>query len=68
MVKENVDIFSQPLLRSTNNSIDSNIYPSCLKPADITPAYKKDSRNDKANCRPIKSVYPKGHSFFKNTF
>ena len=43
-----------PFLTSCFNSIlDSGFFPSSLKTADIIPVHKKDSKQDKANYRPV---------------
>ena len=40
IIKENLDIFSNFICKSINNSIKSSIFPSCLKHADATPVHK----------------------------
>ena len=37
--------------------IENTVFPDSLKQADIKPVYKKDSRNEKENCRPV-SILP----------
>ena len=37
IIKENSDIFSNFICESINNSINSSIFPSYLKHADVTP-------------------------------
>ena len=57
MVKENSDIFSHFIFHSFNNMIDVCIFPTSLKEANITPIYKKVSKNSKENYRP-ESILP----------
>ena len=52
-IKENSSILAPFLLGSVNSFIDLSNVLKNLKFADITPAYKKNSRNDKTNYRPI---------------
>ena len=65
IIKEHIDIFSQFLNQTVNNTINFSDYPSNLKNADVTPAYKKDSRNDKSNYRPI-SILPNLSKIYEN--
>ena len=37
--------------------IENSVFPDSLKQADIKPVYKKDSRNEKENYRPV-SILP----------
>ena len=53
IIKENSAIFASFLFGSVNSTIDLSNFPKNLKFADITPAYKKNSRTDKTNYRPI---------------
>ena len=39
--------------RTLNKCVDTGKCPSCLKQADITPVFKKASRNSKDNYRPV---------------
>ena len=57
IIKENSDIFSNFLCQSFNNMIDVCIFPTSLKLANVTPVYKKGSKNSKENYRPI-SILP----------
>ena len=57
IIKENSDIFSNFICQSFNNMIDVCIFPTSLKLANITPVYKKGSKNSKENYRSV-SVLP----------
>ena len=53
IIKKNHDIFSVFLFENFNNIILTSLFPEQLKYADIKPTFKKDSRNDKRNYRPV---------------
>ena len=57
IIKENFDTLAPFLFGSVNSFIDLSNFPKNLKFEDITPAYKKSSRNNKANNCPA-SVLP----------
>ena len=40
-----------------NNLVDNGIFPDSLKAANITPVFKKDSRTEKSDYRPV-SILP----------
>ena len=61
----NVDFFSPFILGYVNKSVSSSTFPSMLKLTDITAVYKKDSRYEKSNHRPI-SVLPNLSKIFEN--
>ena len=65
ILKQNVDFFSLFILGYVNKFISSSTFPSILKLADIIPVYKKDSRYEKSNYRPI-SVLPNLSKIFEN--
>ena len=65
ILKQNVDFFSPFILDYVNKSISSCTFPSILKLADIIPVYKKDSRYEKSNYRPI-SVLPNLSKIFQS--
>ena len=56
-IKENFHKLAPFLFGSVNRSIDLSNFPKNLKFADITPEYKKNSRNDKTNYGPV-SILP----------
>ena len=53
IIKVNCDIFGEKLFTDFNLSVNSGLFPSNLKYADVTPVYKKGERVDKNNYRPI---------------
>ena len=64
-LKQNADFYSPFILDYVTKSISSSTFPSILKLADIIPVYKKDSRYEKSNYRPI-SVPPNLSEIFEN--
>ena len=50
--KENSDYFAEYFYKNINQCISKSIFPSDLKLADVTPVYKKKSKNSKDNYRP----------------
>ena len=78
ILKQNVDFFPPFTFGYVNKSRRSSIFSSILI-ADITPVYKKDSRYEKSNYRPISILsnlskifenvlYDQISSFFENIF
>ena len=57
VLKENYDIFATFITENVNNMIENSVFPDSFKQADIKPVYKKNSRNEKENCRPV-SILP----------
>ena len=57
VIKENSEIFARYITAAFNDAISSSIFPKSLKFADIKPIFKKNSRTDKENYRPI-SILP----------
>ena len=53
IIKQNLDIFVSFIWKTFNNIVDSSTFPAAFKPAHITPAFKKSSKNPKKNYRPI---------------
>ena len=53
IIKDNKDLFSYFISASFNNAVNKGVFPNELEPADIKPNYKKESRNEKENYRPI---------------
>ena len=65
ILKQKEDFFFPFILGYVNKSISSSTFPSIITLADITPVYKKDSRYEKSNYRPI-SVLPNLFKIFEN--
>ena len=65
ILKQNLDFFSSFILDNVNKSIASSTFTSILKLTDIIQVYKKDSRYEKSNYRPI-SVLPNLSKIFQN--
>ena len=57
IIKNNSDIFSKFSQANLNNSIEASTFPEQLKYADVKLFFKKDSRTDMKNYRPI-SILP----------
>ena len=53
IIKENSDISGDFIFSNLNCCINTSLYPSLLKRADITPVHKKDSKSAKNNYRPV---------------
>ena len=51
VIKNNSDIFADFFFLNLNNCIASSVFPSNFKNAEITPVYKKDSKNRESNYR-----------------
>ena len=65
ILKQNVDFFSHFIFYYVDKSISSCTFLSILKLTDIIPVYKKDSRYEKSNYRPI-SVLPNLSKIFQS--
>ena len=57
IIKNNSDIFSKFFEANLNSTIETSTFPEQLKHGDVKPVFKKDTRTDKKNYRPI-SVLP----------
>ena len=79
IIKENCDIFKVFITNNVNNCIETSTFPQELKLADVKPIFKKDSRNDKENYRPIsilpniskiyeRCLYEQLSNYFENIF
>ena len=79
IIKENVDVFADFLRTSINSPIESSLFPSCLKFADVTSLQKKGRKGAKQNYRPgtnlptVSKIYEKSmfkqiSSFFEDVF
>ena len=53
ILKQNSDYFAEYFYKNINQCISKSIFPSDLKLADVTPVYKKRSKNSKDNYRPV---------------
>ena len=53
ILKQNSDYFAEYFYENINQCISKSIFPSGLKLAGVTPAYKKKSKNSKHNYRPV---------------
>ena len=53
IIKNNSDIFSKFFQANLNNTIETSTFPEQLKYVDVKPVFKKDSRTDMNNYRPI---------------
>ena len=57
IIKENADIIAKFLFLNFNNAVRESKFPDSLKNANVTPVYKKDSRTEVTNYRPV-SILP----------
>ena len=64
VIKVNSDIFVDILYEVFNRSLEVGTFPSIMKLAKVTPVYKKGSRLDKSNYRPV-SILPNLSKFFE---
>ena len=64
IIKDNKDLFSYFISASFNNAVNKGVFPNELKQADIKPIYKKESRNEKENYRPV-SILPNLSKIFE---
>ena len=64
IIKDNADIICEVLWENFNLSMEKSKFPQPLKKADITPIFKKDSRLDKSNYRPV-SILPNLSKIFE---
>ena len=53
ILKQNSDYFAEYFYKNINQCISKSTFPSDLKLADVTPVYKKKSKNSKDNFRPV---------------
>ena len=53
ILKQNSDYFAEYIYENINQCISKSVFPSDLKLADVTPVYKKKSKNSKDNYRPV---------------
>ena len=58
LLKANADNICEIIFTYFNNNlVDKGLFPESLKTANVTPVFKKDSRTDKTNYRPV-SILP----------
>ena len=57
IIKQNADIFCEFFFFNINHSINNSTFPEQLTLADVKPVFKKNSRTDKENHRPV-SILP----------
>ena len=66
IIKDNKDLCSYFISASFNNAVDKRVFPNELKQANIKPPiYKKESRNEKENYRPV-SILPDLSKIFEH--
>ena len=53
IIQNNIEIFSPFLCESINHSLQNAYFPNDLKLAEVIPLFKKDSRLEKSNYRPV---------------
>ena len=53
ILKQNSDYFAEYFYENINQCMSKSIFPSELKLVDVTPVYKKKSKNSKDNYRPV---------------
>ena len=53
ILKANSDLFTQFVFKNYNDIITTSTFPNILKHATVRPIYKKDSRNEVQNYRPV---------------
>ena len=53
ILKQNSEYFAKYFYNNINYCMENSNFPSDLKSADVTPAYKKNSKNSKDNYRPV---------------
>ena len=56
ILRQNSDYFAEYFYENINQCISKSIFPSDLKLADVTPVYKKKSKNYRDNYRPVSIV------------
>ena len=64
IIKQNVDIFTPYFHESFNNMLEYSSFPNEMKNADVIPIFKKGSRTDRENYRPV-SILPNSSKVFE---
>lgn len=67
-MKENAYLFANFLLSSFKECAQEDIFPHCLKKADVTPKFKKYSTKTKDNYKPIRIFSNISKQFKKPSF
>ena len=67
IIKENSEVFARYFHETINFCIENLIFPSDLKVATVTPAFKKKSKTSKENYRPI-SISPNIPKIYEGVF
>ena len=57
ILKQNSDGSTEHFYENINQCMSKSIFPSDFKLADVTPVYKKKSKNSKNNCRPVSILF-----------
>ena len=53
IIKESKSLFLYFISASFSNAVNKGVFPDKLKHADIKPIFKKESRNERENYRPV---------------
>ena len=53
LIKDNIDIFNNLILKDFNNSLDKFLFPADLKNAEVVPVFKKGDKTNKESYRPV---------------
>ena len=53
LIKDNIDIFNNLILKDFNRSLDKCLFPADLKNAEVVPVFKKGDKTNKENYRPV---------------
>ena len=64
VIRENYDSFAILITEKFNNMIENSFFPVSLKQADMKPIYKKYSRNEEENRRPV-NILPNLSKFYE---
>ena len=64
IIKDNKDLFPYFISAIFNNALNKGAFPDELKHANIKPNYKKETRNEKENYRPV-SILPNLSKIFE---
>ena len=64
IIKGNKDFFSYFISASFNNDLNKGVFPDELKQVDFKPVYKRESKNEKENYKPV-SILPNLSKIFE---